>query len=136
MVASRIHFCCTMMEAPTFYYFIPAACFRFSLLFFFCFVFLGLHPWHVEVPRLGVKSELQLPAYTTAMPDLSCICNLHHSSRQRQILNPLSETRDRTRNLMDASQICFRCTAMGRELLCYYFHMNDIFIHFKSINTV
>ena len=24
------------------------------------------HPWHMEVPRLGVKSELQLPAYTTA----------------------------------------------------------------------
>ena len=26
----------------------------------------------------------------TAMPDLSHICNLHHSSWQRQILNPLS----------------------------------------------
>ena len=25
----------------------------------FCFfVFLGLHPWHMEVPRLGVQSEL------------------------------------------------------------------------------
>ena len=33
---------------------------------FFFFVFLGPHPWHMEVPRLGVKSELQLPAYTTA----------------------------------------------------------------------
>jgi len=22
------------------------------------FVFLGLHPWHMEIPRLGVKSEL------------------------------------------------------------------------------
>jgi len=28
--------------------------------------FLGPHPWHREVPRLGVKSELQLPAYTIA----------------------------------------------------------------------
>ena len=36
-----------------------------SRLFFF-FVFLGLHPWHVELPRLEVKSELQLLAYTTA----------------------------------------------------------------------
>ena len=26
--------------------------------FFFFLVFLGLHPWHIEVPRLGVKSEL------------------------------------------------------------------------------
>ena len=30
------------------------------------FVFLGPHLWHTEVPRIGVKSELQLPAYTTA----------------------------------------------------------------------
>lgn len=32
------------------------------LTFFF---FLGLHLQYMEVPRLGVKSELQLPAYTT-----------------------------------------------------------------------
>ena len=38
---------------------------------FFFFVFLGPHPRHMEVPRLGVESELQLLAYTTAtaMPD-------------------------------------------------------------------
>ena len=37
----------------------------------FCFLlFLGLHPWHMEVLRLGVKSELQLLAYTTAEPCL------------------------------------------------------------------
>ena len=34
--------------------------------FFFSFVFLGLHPRHTEVPRLGVELELQLAAYTTA----------------------------------------------------------------------
>ena len=28
------------------------------LLFFGLFVYLGLHPWHMEVPRLGVKLEL------------------------------------------------------------------------------
>ena len=28
----------------------------FFLFFFFFLVFLGPHPWHVEVPRLGVKS--------------------------------------------------------------------------------
>ena len=39
-----------------------------SLLFVLSvfFVFSGLHPWHMEVPRLGVESELQPPAYTTA----------------------------------------------------------------------
>ena len=51
---------------------------------------------HMEVPRLGVESELQLPTYATAtaMQDPSPICDLHHSSRQRHILNPLVETRD------------------------------------------
>ena len=45
------------------------------------FFFLWPHLQHREVPRLGVKSELQLPAYTTATatPDLSCICELHHT---------------------------------------------------------
>ena len=59
--------------------------------FFFFFFFLGPHPWHMEVPRLGVQSELQLPAYAraTATRDLSRICDLHHSSRQCRILNPL-----------------------------------------------
>ena len=39
------------------------------------FFFLGPHLQHKEVPRLGVESELQLPAYTTATatPDLSHI---------------------------------------------------------------
>ena len=39
------------------------------------------------------ESELQLPAYTTAttaMRDLSRICELHHSSQQCCILNPLA----------------------------------------------
>ena len=60
------------------------------------FVFLGSHPQHVEVPRLGAESEPQLLAYATAtaMRDLSRVCNLHHTSRQRQIFNPLSDARD------------------------------------------
>ena len=62
----------------------------------------------MEVPRLGVKWELKLPAYTsaTAMPALSHICNLHQSSQQCQILNPLSESRDQSHILMDTSQVC------------------------------
>ena len=47
----------------------------------------------MEVPRLGVKSELQLLAYTTAIatPDPSCVCDLHHSSWQHLIPDPLIE---------------------------------------------
>ena len=50
-----------------------------------------------------VESELQLPAYVmaTAMPDPSCIRNLHYSLQQRCILNPLSEARDQTGILTD-----------------------------------
>ena len=80
------------------------------VLFFFFLCLLGPHQRHMEVPRLGVESELQPPAYATAMPDLSLICDPHHSSQQRRILNPLSKARDRTRNLMVPSQICFYCT--------------------------
>ena len=57
----------------------------FFFYFFLVFLsFLGPHPQHKEVPRLGVKLELQLLAYTTATgtQDLSIICDLHHSSRQ------------------------------------------------------
>ena len=68
---------------------------------FFFFFFLGPQLWHMDVPRLGVLLELQLPAYTraTATRDLSRVCNLHHSSQQCRILNPLIEARDRTGNL-------------------------------------
>ena len=70
---------------------------KFVCLFIILFMsFLGLHLQHMEIPRLGVKSELYLPACATATatPDPSCICDLYHSSQQRRILNPLSEARD------------------------------------------
>ena len=74
-------------------------------MFFLLFVcFLGTLPRHMEVPGLGVDSELQLQAYATAAAtvtwDPSGIYNLHHSSRQHQILNPPIEARDQTQNLM------------------------------------
>ena len=50
----------------------------------------------MEVPRLGVELELQLLAYATAtaMQHPSLVYDLHHSSQQYQILNPLVETKD------------------------------------------
>ena len=55
---------------------------RFALGFCFVFGFLGPHSQHMEVPRLEVKSELQLQGYATATatPDLSLLCILHHNS--------------------------------------------------------
>ena len=73
------------------------------------FVFLGPYPWHMEVPRLGVESELQLPTYTTAtaMQDLNRVCNPHCSSWQPWILNPLSDAREQIHILMNTSTVCY-----------------------------
>ena len=86
-----------------------------------------LHLQHMEIPRLGVKSELQLPAYdkATAIRDPIHVCDLCHSSQQLWIPDPLSEARDWTHILMDTSWICFCCTTMGTpwtELLNPVFH--------------
>ena len=78
----------------------------------------------MEVPRLGFELELEPLAYAaatataTAMPDPSRVCDLHHSSRQRRILNLQSKARDQTRNLMVPSQIRFRCATMGTPKTC------------------
>ena len=58
--------------------------------------------YSIEVPRLEAETELPLP--TTATPDLH-LRHLHHSLCQCQILNPLSEARDRTCILVDTSQV-------------------------------
>ena len=67
--------------------------------------FLGPHLQDMEIPSLRVKYELQQQAYATtiAIPKLRCICNLHHSLWQRQILK-LSKARDWTCILKDTSQ--------------------------------
>ena len=104
------------------------------------FCFLGLHLWHLDVCRLKVESELQLPAYATAtaMWDPSCICNLYHSSQQCQIPDPLKEARDQTHILMDTSQILFRWATMGTLGIvvlnnnCFRRQMGS---YFKSITT-
>ena len=69
---------------------------------FFFFFFLQSYLWHMEVPMLGVKSELQLPAYATVMimQDQSQVCDLYHSSWHCGMCNPLSEARDQTCILM------------------------------------
>ena len=86
--------------------------FPFLFLFLSCytllqqfFFFLGPHLRPMDVAGQGFKSELQLPAYDTATPDRSRICDLCPSSRQRGILNPLSEARDGTCILVGTSRV-------------------------------
>ena len=71
----------------------------------------------MEVPRLGVESELQLSAYAMAtaiaMPDPSLIWDPHCSLQQHRILNPLSRARDRSHVLIDTSQVCYPWATIG-----------------------
>ena len=77
---------------------------------FFFFFFRATPTTYGSSQARGAASELQLPAYTTvtATWDLIHVCNLHHSSGQRKILNPLSEARDQTRVVMDMSWVHYR----------------------------
>ena len=65
---------------------------------------------HMEARRLGVAWELELSAYATATAtqNPSHICNLHHSSQQHWVLNPLSKARNQTQVLMD-TEPCWEC---------------------------
>ena len=74
---------------------------------FFFFFFSGPHLWHMEVSGLVVESELQLPAYTTVTSNARS--ELHLSPTLHLVVMPdpnsLSEARDRTSILMDASWV-------------------------------
>ena len=49
---------------------------------------------------------MQLPASATAIDtDLSCVCDLHHSSPQHRIFNPLSRAWDRTHIFTGTSRV-------------------------------
>ena len=104
---------------------------------FFFSSFLGPHPWHMEGPRLGVQLELQLwaCATATATPRLICVCNLHHSSQQHRILNPLGEARDWTRNPMVPSRVCFHCAMMGTPELLLVAGFSDSGIYNQNIES-
>ena len=75
----------------------------------------------MDVPGLGFELELQLLTYVTAtaVPDLSHVCNLHHSLQQRWILKPLSEARDRIPVLMDTSWILNSLSHSRNSYFCF-----------------
>ena len=91
----------------------PGNLLEMQVFLFVCFCFWGLHPRRMEVPRLGVKSELHLPATATAMWDPSHVRNLYHSLQQPWIPDPLSNARDWNCILMNSSQISFHCSTTG-----------------------
>ena len=83
---------------------VAGCCFIYSFFIFFFFFFsLGLYPWHMEVPGLRgrIRATAEVNTTATAMPDLSHIWDLRCSLWQHQIINPLSEARDRTCTLQE-----------------------------------
>ena len=72
------------------------------LFFFFFFVFSRATPVaYGRSQARGLSGAVATSLHHShATRDLSRICDLHPSSQQRRILNPLSKARDRTRNLM------------------------------------
>ena len=45
-----------------------AICLEIYYYYYFIYFLGGVaHLWHMEIPRLGIQPELQLPAYTTAI---------------------------------------------------------------------
>ena len=86
----------------------------------------------MEVPRLGVESEVHT---ATAMPALSCVCNLHHSSWQHRILNLLSEAGDQTCNLIVPSWIHFHWATIGTPpTLLFIFSLAVGFLHGTQVS--
>ena len=99
--------------------------FVFFNIYLFIYAFLGLHPWHMEVPRLGTNQSCSCLAYATATAtatwDPSHVCKLHHGSRQFWILNPLSKARDRTHIFMDTCQVLCHWATTGNPHHGFYF---------------
>ena len=105
----------------------------FFFFFFFVFCLFRAVPVAYGDSQARGQLELLLPAYTrsTATPDPSCICNLHHRSQQCQILNPLREARDWTRNLRVPSWIRFCCTMTGSP----WFFILIVYVSYTSIKN-
>ena len=92
----------TARVLPSFVRFFP------FYLFIYLFVFLPfLGP--LPVAQGGSQARGRIRAVAAGLceshSNAGSVCNLHHSSRQCRILNPLSKARDRTRNPMVPSWI-------------------------------
>ena len=89
----------------------------------FLFFSFRADPLHMEVPGSGqiIVTAASLDT-TTATRDPSHVCNLHPSSQQHWILNPLSEARDQTHIFMDTSQVRYRWATAGSPDLTIFRH--------------
>ena len=98
--------------------------FFFFLFFVFC-LFRAIPAAYGGSQARGLIGATELPAYTTATatPEPSHVCNVHHSSQQCQIVNPLSEAMDRTRNFIVPGWIRFCCSTTGTPPCVYFLYV-------------
>ena len=71
----------------------------FHSFFLVCFCFLEPHPWHMDVPRLGVESATAASLHHSHSNARSMLF-LRPTPQFTAMLNPLSEARDQIPNLM------------------------------------
>ena len=91
-----------------------------AFVFVFLFLFRAAPSTHGGSQVRGqIRAVATSLHYSHSKPDLSCVCDLHHSSQQCQIFNPLSKARNQTCVLMDASQIHFHCATTGTLILAF-----------------
>ena len=112
---------------------------RFGLLptfFFFFLVSLGPHPQYTEVPRargrIGARAAGHSHSNARSEPHLRPTAQLMAMPDP----DPVSETRDRTRILMDASQVHVHCATTGTPSSVYCFLMRGVKkagIHLKAL---
>ena len=73
---------------------------QFNFIYLFCLFRATPVAYGKSQARGWIGATLLAYTRTTAMRDPSHICDLHHTSQQHWILNPLSEARDRTPSWM------------------------------------
>ena len=89
-----------------------------SHLFFCLFLFMAAPTAYGNSQASGLIGAAAASLHHShTMPDPSHMCNLHHSSQQCQILNPLSRARDQTCLLMDTIWFHYCWATMGTHLL-------------------
>ena len=77
----------------------------FVFLFIFLFFRAALAGYGGSQARGRIGSVAASPHHSHSNARLSCLCDLHLSSRKCWILNPLDKARNRTHVLMDASWV-------------------------------
>ena len=105
------------------------------LLLLLLLCFLGI--WKFQVEGSSPSCSCRPCVTAPATQDLSRVCDLHHSSGQCQIINPLSRAKDQTCILMDTSQFCFHgatrtpYSAILIPSYIFFWHLKQRYLAFK-----